>query len=175
MKSGERNRVEDGQGMFKAVRDFLIFDGFSCSDPDLDDFILNDAHKQQDELLSITYAYFLEQLPEVPLAFASLSNSSIKLKPGHPARKKIKKVPYQDFPAVKIGRLGVRKELQGKGLGGYILNLLKKCFITNNRTGCRFLVVDAYNDQKVLNFYEANHFLYYHDNDKKRNNAHYVL
>lgn len=30
----------------------------------------------------------------------------------------------------------------------------------NNKTGCRFLVVDAYNKQNVLSFYERNGFKY---------------
>lgn len=170
MKNGDRNIINDGQGIFKAVRDFSIFDGFSCSDSDLDEFILQDAYKQQEQLLSITYAYFLKPLTDIPIAFASLSNSNIKLKPDHPARKLIRGVPYQDFPAVKIGRLGVRDELQGQGLGGHIINLLKKFFTTNNRTGCRFLTVDAYNHQNVLRFYEKNYFLFYSNKvkDKKR-------
>ena len=168
MKHGERNIINDGQGVFKAVRDFSIFDGFSCSDPDLDEFIHQDAYKQQEQLLSITYAYFLDQFPDIPIVFASLSNSAIKLSTDHPARRMIRTVPYQDFPAVKIGRLGVRDELQGKGLGGHIMNLLKKFFITNNRTGCRFLTVDAYNHQKVLNFYKKNYFLFYSNKEKDK-------
>lgn len=168
MKNGERNVIDDGQGTFQAVKDFSIFDGFSCLDPDLDDFILNDAHKQQKELLSITYAYVLKHFTDKPIAFASLSNSDIKLKPDHPARRIIKNVPYQDFPAVKIGRLGVADEFQKQGLGGHILNLLKIFFTTNNRTGCRFLVVDAYNNNRVLKFYENNFFLFYHHSDSKK-------
>ncbi len=168
LKNGVRNIIDDGFGMFKAVRDFTIFDGFSCGDADLDEFILQDAQKQQEELLCITYAYFvLEDSFEIPLAFASLSNSAIKIKPSHPLRKAIlKNVPYQDFPAVKIGRLGVRKGLQGIGLGGHILNLIKDFFITDNRTGCRFLTVDAYNYLEITNFYKKNSSFFYHQNDE---------
>jgi hypothetical protein len=35
---------------------------------------------------------------------------------------------------------------------------LKDLFVTNNRTGCRFITVDAYKDS--LKFYEKNGFKY---------------
>jgi GNAT superfamily N-acetyltransferase len=170
LRKSERNTIRDEFGIFKAVNDFTVFGGFSCNDTDLDDFIHQDAMEQQAELLGIIYAFMLIDDPhERPLVFASLSNSAIKLKPGHPARKAINKnVSYKDFPAVKIGRFGVRKEVQGKGLGGHTMNLIKQFFTTDNRTGCRFLVVDAYNKPDILRFYMKNHFAFYDEKDATR-------
>ena len=37
----------------------------------------------------------------------------------------------------------------------------------DNKTGCRFLVVDAYNQEKVLKFYERNHFKYLYVNERE--------
>lgn len=56
------------------------------------------------------------------------------------------KLRYDYFPAVKIGRLGVKKEYQSSGFGTSILNMTKEMFITNNRTGCRFITVEAYSE-----------------------------
>ena len=42
-----------------------------------------------------------------------------------------------------------------------MLNFIKTWFVQeDNKTGCRFLVVDAYNQLKVLSFYERNKFKY---------------
>ena len=72
---------------------------------------------------------------------------------------------YAELPAVKIGRLGVSGEYQRKGVGTILINLGKQIFTTRNRTGCRFITVDAYNDPAVMGFYENNDFDFYLDSD----------
>ena len=58
-----------------------------------------------------------------------------------------------------IGRLAVSKDFQGHGIGSEILDFLKIWFSdSHNKTGCRFLAVDAYNAQSVLKFYGNNEF-----------------
>ena len=39
-------------------------------------------------------------------------------------------------------------------------------FLNNNRTGCRYVTVDAYNDPETINFYFKNDFLPLWDKDK---------
>ena len=74
------------------------------------------------------------------------------------------KVPHpkrliHNFPSVLIGRLAVSENFQGHGIGSEILDFLKIWFSdSHNKTGCRFLAVDAYNAQPVLKFYEDNEF-----------------
>ena len=43
-------------------------------------------------------------------------------------------------------------------LGSQILIFIKGWFAFNNKTGCRFLLVDAYNRPEVIKFYEKNDF-----------------
>lgn len=67
------------------------------------------------------------------------------------------------YPAVLLGRLGVNKKYQGRNflVGQQVMNFIKTWFVQeDNKTGCRFLVVDAYNQPKVLSFYERNKFKY---------------
>ena len=64
------------------------------------------------------------------------------------------------FPAVLIGRLGTSKDFAGRGYGSAIMDFIKVLFRTNNRTGCRFLIVDALNRPDTLRFYERNGFQY---------------
>ena len=70
------------------------------------------------------------------------------------------------MPAVKVGRLGVASSRQKEGYGTQALDFLKLWFTRNNKTGCRFLLVDAYNTDKVLNFYGKNKFEFLTTEDK---------
>lgn len=70
---------------------------------------------------------------------------------------------YKSYPAVKIGRLGVHKSFHKMGFGSQLLDYIKGMFIVNNRTGCQYVTVDAY--QHSTSFYEKNGFKYFSDSD----------
>lgn len=75
-----------------------------------------------------------------------------------------------NYPAVLIGRLGISSEYRGKGLniGSQILDFLKGWFRSfDNKTGCRFIAVDAYNNKKTLHFYEKNGFKPLYKNEQE--------
>ena len=137
--------------------------GFTCNDVDLDDFYHNDSINGSKELLSVTYE--LIDGDDV-VAFFSLSNDSIKkeLVPKTAIRRLFKNIPhekrYSSMPAVKIGRLGTASEKQNSGIGKQLLDYLKVWFTLGNKTGCRFLVVDAYNKDVVISFYKNNDFVF---------------
>jgi hypothetical protein len=48
-----------------------------------------------------------------------------------------------NFPAVKIAGFGVQKEYCRGEIGIQRLNMVNTLFLVNNRTGCRFITVDA--------------------------------
>ena len=73
----------------------------------------------------------------------------------------------QSYPAVKIGRLGVVEKYQSSGLGSEILDLLKMAFVCDNKTGCRFITVDAYNKPRTMKFYQKNDFAFLITSDEK--------
>lgn len=65
----------------------------------------------------------------------------------------------KDYPAVLIGRLGVSKDFRSKHIGSEVLEYIKYWFFdSNNKTGCRFVIVDAYNEPATKAFYERNGF-----------------
>ena len=103
------------------------------------------------------------------VAFFTVSNDSVKTTfiPKPSANKVQRTIPGQKhlrtYPAVLLGRLGVNKKYQGRKflVGQQVMNFIKTWFVQeDNKTGCRFLVVDAYNQPKVLSFYERNKFKY---------------
>lgn len=57
---------------------------------------------------------------------------------------------------MKIGRLGISKDFQDAGIGTNIIDFIKLYFLEDNKTGCRFITVDAYN--AAVPFYEKNGF-----------------
>lgn len=140
---------------------------FSCQDNDLDEFFAKDALLYEGELLGKTYAWIDIKDPSQILGFVTLANDSIKAQfIANPARNRVQRGVTNakrgiNYPAVLIGRLGVSADYRGKGLnvGSQILDFLKGWFRSfDNKTGCRFMVVDAYNNPMTLHFYEKNGF-----------------
>ena len=69
----------------------------------------------------------------------------------------------KSYPAAKIGRLAVDASLKGNGIGQRILNFIKCYFTADNKTGCRFITVDAY--AAAIPFYLRNGFVPLNDED----------
>lgn len=140
-----------------------IFKPFDCGDDDLNSFLLNDSIEQQENLFSVTY--IIENETET-IAFFTLLNDKVVYTEEEISKNAWKKrvgehVPYEkrgfeSFPAMKIGRFGVTSTLQKSGIGRTIIDYIKTLFVTNNRTGCRFITVDAYKDS--IGFYKKNLF-----------------
>lgn len=140
-------------------------DLFHCGDRDLDDFFHNDSIAYINQLLGKTYLYRLNDTPTNVVAAFTVSNASIRVDDLPNSRKKKLEhdIPHQkscrNYPAVLIGRLGVDRNFQSKHLGSEILTFLKYWFVEpNNKTGCRFLLVDAYNSERTIEFYQRNGF-----------------
>ena len=146
-----------------------IIKPFDCGDSDLNEFLAKDSKKFVENLLAVTY---IIEDSDYTIAFFSFLNDKISILDTETKtqwRKLVKdKLPhgkrYNSYPAMKIGRLGVSILHKNKGWGTDILNYLKDLFVTNNRTGCRFITVDAYRDS--LSFYEKNGFKYLTLSDK---------
>jgi GNAT superfamily N-acetyltransferase len=152
---------------------------FSCGDDDLDDFFHNHALLYAKERLGKTYVFVNNDTSEI-VAFFTVSNDSIKTTfiPKNSTNRVQRKIPglkhLRTYPAVLIGRLGVSMSYQGKGfmIGRQIVNFIKLWFLDDdNKTGCRFLVVDAYNKPDALSFYERNGFKYLYASEEDERKA----
>ena len=145
--------------MIRLTKDH-VFKPFDCGEEDLNDFLLHDAKDYLHRLVSVTYVI---ETDERTVAFFSVSNDRVAISDTDKATwRKIKKLfPHakhrSDYPAVKIGRLGVDKEFRGQHIGSDILSYVKRLFVTNNRTGCAFVTVDAL--KNAIPFYLRNGFV----------------
>ena len=141
---------------------------FCCGEDDLDEFFAKDCLVNQRRLLGKTYLFCLKSQPDTIVTAFSLSNDSIRLTNRITDEYKEQFLDDTDlhdktlkrFPAVLIGRLGTNKDFAGQGYGTAIMDFIKVLFRTNNRTGCRFLIVDALNRPDTLHYYEKNGFCY---------------
>ncbi len=91
--------------------------------------------------------------------YITLMNSEILLHEELRPQETAQTSKYEAFPAVKIARLAVDKELQGLGYGAKLLNWcishIKLAIMPY--VGCRFLVVDAKRDS--VEFYQKSGFV----------------
>lgn len=123
------------------------------------------------ELLGKSYCFTFDDDENQIVAAFTISNDSIKTYTLPNSRKKKinTDIPRQkqmkSYPAVLIGRLGVNKDFrkiegEEKSIGDQLMDFIKFWFIDkNNKTGCRFIVVDSYNSDVPLNYYKRNGFI----------------
>lgn len=143
---------------------------FKCKDDDLNGFLFEDARKYLTDLMAVTYLW--EDLSNAKtVAYFSLLNDKITFDPeqrsiwNRLSRRVANPKRRKDYPAVKIGRLAVSEEYAGQGIGRDIIRLIKYTFTHGNRTGCRFITVDAYQD--AVGFYQQCGFDFLSAKDEK--------
>ena len=159
-------------------------DSFSCGDDDLDDFFHQEACLYDGQLLGKTYFFATEISGKEKIVCAfTLANDSIKaaLIPNASRNKIQRKIPNskrtRSYPAVLIGRLGVSKEYQGTNdnVGSQAIDYIISWFLLpDNKTGCRFIVVDAYNKEHVLHFYAKNGFKFLYSTEELEKEANHI-
>lgn len=143
---------------------------FNCEDADLNEFFAKDVLNYTNELLGKSYCFTFDDDEKQIVAAFTISNDSIKTFSLPNARKKklnseIPRVKQmKSYPAVLIGRLGVNinfRKIKGeeKTIGDQLMDFIKSWFIDKaNKTGCRFIVVDSYNNPATLKYYKSNGF-----------------
>jgi len=138
---------------------------FDCGDPDLNEFLKSEASLYKQHLLAVSYVLVEKDYPTEVLVFCSMANDKVALgdfsdktefnrfrkKSGFPQSKRLK-----SYPAIKLCRLGVDAKYRNLHLGSFLLNFMRGYFTADNKSGCRFMTVDAYID--AVPFYEKNGF-----------------
>ena len=125
-------------------------DGFSCGDSDLDEFFTRDCFAYAKELLGKTYCYKLDEDSQKVVCAFTLANAGVRVSDLPNARKKKveSRIPHinalKDYPAVLLARLGVSKDFRTRSIVSDVIEFVKLWFLDpHNKTGCRFLIVDA--------------------------------
>lgn len=116
---------------------------FDCGDADLNDFIINEAHHYRNALIAVTYVYEHHKKGEI-IGYFSLANDRVSITDFKDRtdfnrfrrHRFVNEKRIRSYPAVKVCRLGVSH--------------------MDNKTGCRFITVDAY--PNAIPFYGHNDF-----------------
>ncbi|MBO5456777.1 MAG: GNAT family N-acetyltransferase [Muribaculaceae bacterium] len=146
---------------------------FDCMDDDLNDFILREANLYRNALLSVTYVVEGKRSKEI-IAYFSLSNDKIAISDFQNRtefnrfrkHKFVNEKRLKSYPAIKIGRLAIAKSAQHQSIGTYLLEFVEDYFMVDNKSGCRFVTVDAY--AEAIPFYIKNGYQFLNNDDEDR-------
>jgi len=147
------------------VADDFNYASFDCDHPDLNDYYHREVAEYKEQLATQTYCLLNSKYQGIAFVLLDLCNDAVHFEK-YKETLKIGSISHIPLPAVKLTRLGVRKGYHGIQIGTKALNIVKHIFITENRTGCRLITVDAYADK--VGFYEKNDFLFFGDKDKRK-------
>ena len=147
--------------------------GFTCKDEDITEFFTQDYADYTYQLLGKSYCFVKPDTSEIVCAF-TVANSSVKVDslPSNLRNKLNRKIPNAkrrpQYPAVLVGQLAVSDLFSGHHVGDELLDFIKSLFIDPlNKTGCRYVIVDAVNHPKVFEYYQRNGFKFLFSSDEE--------
>ena len=115
-----------------------------------------------------SYCFCLNENPTKIVCALTISNDSIRIYDLPRSRRdymrsltRHEKI-LRRYPGVLLGRLGVDINFMRMGIGSEAIDFLKGWFLSSgNKTGCRFIIVDAVNDSGVISFYQKMVFCHF--------------
>ena len=147
--------------------------GFTCKDEDITESFTQDYADYAYQLLGKSYCFVKPDTSEIVCAF-TVANSSVKVDslPSNLRNKLNRKIPNAkrrpQYPAVLVGQLAVSDLFSGHHVGDELLDFIKSWFIDPlNKTGCRYVIVDAVNHPKVFEYYQRNGFKFLFSSDEE--------
>lgn len=135
--------------------------GFDCGRQELNDWLWRMARQHQEKGLSKTFVATREEAPDCICGYYALTLAELENR--HLPDAWRKKLPCR-IPGVRLGRLGVDKRHQGKGLGALLLvNALTRAQRIYSEAGGIGLFVDAI-DEQAASYYRRFGFIAAPDN-----------
>ena len=115
---------------------------FKSYEPDLVNFLKDDALHNQNQNISLTFLWFYKNKL---ISYVTLLTDKISLEGNLKQFFKEKSIPYKSLPALKIGRLCVDDSYLMRGLGRLMVQfaIQKAEDINKEKAGCRFITLDA--------------------------------
>ena len=135
---------------FEFLKAHQDLSSFSCTDPDLNEFLKQDALPGQNERVSATR---LVKYEDSIAGFFTLVNDSITVN----AVQQADGVPlysHNKYPAIKIARSATHQDLEDRGIGiNMLLKIYGVVYNLSKHSGCRMITVDSKENQRAVNFY----------------------
>ena len=123
-------------------------EGFDCGRQGLNDWLRQVARQHQDKGLSKTFVATAEEMPDRICGYYALTLAELENR--HLQQAWRKKLPRR-IPGVRLGRLAVDRQYQGKGLGKLLLvDALGRAGRIYREAGGIGLFVDAIDEQAAV-------------------------
>ncbi|BBL68123.1 GNAT family N-acetyltransferase [Methanoculleus chikugoensis] len=125
---------------FSVLTEDIDVSSFRCGEPDLTEFLIEDALENQAARLSVTRLVSYEgQI----VGFFTLTNDCI-IRKGISDDDGEEWYPYPHYPALKIARLATHQEFEGRGVGrAMLLKTVAIAMRLSQYVGCRMITVDS--------------------------------
>jgi len=137
------------QFSFSILNSELDLSGFECSNPDLNEFLHEDAIHYQEERLAVTRVI---QWQENIVGYFTLVSDSIEVEAIKSGDGSLE-YPYRRYPALKIARLATDNRYQRQGIGrAMLLKTMEIAIVLSGYIGVRILTVDS--KPESVGFYE---------------------
>lgn len=140
--------------------DIASLSDFSCGVTEIDDFFHNEVSLCSKYNYLIPYKCTLLKSGQIAGLF-TLANDVLALEYEDKIDFPNLNAEYTDiflrqpsYPAVNIGHLAVRKDLQSQNIGRIIAQFVQMTFANLKISGCQFVTVDALNNSRAINFYQ---------------------
>lgn len=163
----EQSPIKSSDIVLRKLDDTVDVSTFDCGIDELNGFLQENALDDLKKRMNVTYV-LLHQKRILAYYCILADRIDTKVDPiRRSVRDRLKRKAdyrYTSFPSIKIGRLAVDKDFQSANhcevhLGKLIVNGLKFKFATEQQFGCRYLTVDAMNNDRTINFYLNNGFI----------------
>ena len=127
---------------------------FNSVSAELNDFLINDALEDQENMISRTYLVFWK---ENFVGFVTLIADTIGVQLIHESER-VDGYEYTKYPAIKIGRFAVDRSYERMGIGRFLLLAsIGKAISISKEIGCRYITVDS--KRGSIDFYKKHNFM----------------
>ena len=126
---------------------------FNSTSAELNEFLINDALKNQENIISRTYLCFWK---EITVGFITLLADTIGVQSIN-EDERVVDYQYTKYPAIKIGRVAVDESFERRGIGRFLLlAAIGKSISISKEIGCRYITVDS--KVNSIDFYKKHNF-----------------
>ena len=138
-------KVPFGDLSFSLLNEDIDISLFRCREPDLTEFLIEDALENQAARLSVTRIVSFEGKIA---GFFTLTNDCI-IRKGVSDDDGEEWYPYPHYPALKIARLATHQEFEGRGIGrAMLVKTMAIAMRLSHYVGCRMITVDSKPDSE---------------------------
>lgn len=146
---------KDGYGLLPIVNvEPALLAEFCCGKQHLDEFLIHEnkaRHFHRSRMGLTTVAFHRDHAGVI--GYFTLANDALPLTTSEQMELEVD-IELKAYPAVKLGRLAIAQNLQGRGIGEHLMALVHGEILDSaSLSAARLVTLDADNDPRVISFY----------------------